>query len=325
MDINLTKKDVRILAELEKNSRQSYSRIGRIVGLSSSNVRKRISKLFDLGVINSLFAEPNLSKLGLKTYRLYLRMRSMGVRVESRFRNYIRNHPQIQWYAELEGSWHYILRYSVRDEFEFKKSTDEVLGLFGLYVESKAIGITTRQTYLPLTYLTQNNGPIMSVFFQKHANDTLEPIDKINEQILAELFNNSRITTVELGNKLGVSADTITYRIRNLRKRGIISYFGAYYNTYMLGYNRYKILLWLDKTNKKEIEKLMHYIEYHPNTTYLNEVIGEWDLEFDIDTKSQYELHNIIGDLDNRFTKTIKRHSVLMIVKEYLPNFFGKR
>ena len=64
----------KLLLELEKDSRQSCNKIGRKIGLKGETVDYRVNKLLREGLILRMFAEPNLPLIGLKTYRLYLKV-----------------------------------------------------------------------------------------------------------------------------------------------------------------------------------------------------------------------------------------------------------
>ena len=101
--IKLDKKDKLILKILETNSRESYASIGKKVRLSIEAVDYRIKKFYNYGIIYRLFAEPNLVKLGLKTYRVYLKVENLSQKEEDELISYFMNHPKGQFFAEVEG------------------------------------------------------------------------------------------------------------------------------------------------------------------------------------------------------------------------------
>jgi Lrp/AsnC family leucine-responsive transcriptional regulator len=320
MAIKLDKKDKLIMQQLETNSRQTYSEIGRKVGLRSDTVEYRIKRLRKSGIIMNLFAEPNLPRLGLKTYRVYLKVENMTSEEEAGFVDYLMNHPKGQWFAEFEGEWDYAMRYTLKDEIEFREEIEELMRRFGRFIKSKNIAIALQQSYLPLNYLTGMEGEIRRISLERV--EETERLDETDEKIMGYLFDDSRMKTVDIASRIGISSDAVQYRIRRLLERGLISFFGAYYDPLAIGYTRYKVLLWLQHTVRERETQLIRYCENHPNSTYLNRLVGSWDLEVDLDARDTRELHGIVKDLRNRFSDIIRDHSTLTILRERVPNPF---
>ncbi len=320
VEVKIDKKDRLIMQQLEDDSRQSYSEIGRKVGLRGDTVEYRMKKLLNSGIIMRMFAEPNLPKLGLKTYRVYLKLGNMPQDEEEKMITYFVNHPKSQWFAEFEGEWDYTFRYTLKDEIEFKEELEGLMKKFGKYILSKNIIITLQQSYLPLTYFTGRESRIRWISLERVAY--VERLDDIDRKIMGRLFDNSRISSIELASKIGISADSVQYRIKKLVRDGIISYFGVYYDSAVLGYGRYKVLLWLKHTTRKREEELIRYCQQHPNSSYLNRVVGSWDLEADFDTKTVHEIHDIVKDLRSRFGDIIRDHSTMITLREQLSNPF---
>jgi DNA-binding Lrp family transcriptional regulator len=318
--IKLDKKDRLIMHQLEEDSRQSYAEIGRKVGLRSETVEYRMSKLIRSGVIMRMFAEPNLPKLGLKTYRVYLKIGNMPQEEEERMVSYFFNHPRSNWFAEFEGEWDYTLRYTLKDEIEFREQMEDLMRRFGKYILSKNIVITLQQSFLNISYFTGKEGSIRWMRLERV--DRIEEPDRVDKSIMGLLYDNSRLSTVDIAKKVGISADAVQYRIRRLVDRGIISYFGAYFEPPAFGFGRYKVLLWLQHSTKKREEELVRFCQQHPNSSYLNRVVGSWDLELDFDTKDIQQMHDIVKDLRNRFPDLIRDHSTMVNLRERLTNPF---
>jgi DNA-binding Lrp family transcriptional regulator len=318
--IKIDKKDRLIMQQLEGNSRQSFAEIGRKVGLGSDTVEYRVNKLLRKGVINRMFAEPDLNRLGLKTYRIYIKVENITKKEEERLVDYFMNHPRGQWFAEFEGEWDYTMRYTLEDEAGFKDEMEGLMNKFGRYIKSKSIVITTQQSYLPIEHFTGSKTRIRSISLERVKEK--ESLDDVDRMIMGNLFENSRMKSVEIANRVGISADGVQYRIRRLLEKKIIRFFGIYYNSQMLGYERYKVLLWLHHSSRENEKRLIRYCEEHPNSTYLNRVVADWDLEVDFDARDAQELHNIVKGLRNKFPDMIRDHSSLVILREHIPNPF---
>lgn len=64
MDLNLDDLSLRILSLLQKNSRMSFTEIGKEVCLSSSTVAERVKRLEDQGIIEGYTVRLNHEALG---------------------------------------------------------------------------------------------------------------------------------------------------------------------------------------------------------------------------------------------------------------------
>lgn len=320
VEVKIDKKDRLIMQQLEDDSRQSYSEIGRKVGLRSDTVEYRINRLINSGIIMRMFAEPNLPKLGLKTYRIYLKIANMPKQVEERMVKYFFNHPKSHWYAEFEGEWDYTLRYTLRDEMDLRDEMEDLMKRFGKYILAKSIVITLQQSFLPIRHFTGKVGKIRWISLGQR--EEVEELDEIDRAIMGYLYDDARMKTVMLASKVGISADAVQYRIKRLLRKKMISYFGVYYDASVLGYGRYKIMLWLRHTSKKREEELVRFCQEHPNSSYLNRIVGPWDLEVEFDTKNAQELHDIVKDLRERFSDIIMDHTTMIILRERLSNPF---
>jgi DNA-binding Lrp family transcriptional regulator len=319
--IKLDKKDKMIMGQLEANSRMSYSEIGRKVGLSGETTEYRINRMIRAGLIIRMFAEPNLELLGLKTYRIYLKVENMKKDEEEQMVQYFMKHPKSQWFAHFEGNWDYTIRYTLADEIEFRKEMDELLRRFGHRIKEKSIVVSLQQSFLPLAHFTGKQGKAHQISLERVCKH--ESLDEYDQQIMKLLFENSRIKTVDIASRLGLSPDAIQYRIRKLRKKGIIRFFGAYFNSQVLGFERYKVLFWFHHAKKGRQERLIRYCENHPNSTYLNRVVADWDLEVDFDSRDSAELHKMVRSIRDRFHDVIRYHSSLSIQREHLINPFS--
>jgi Lrp/AsnC family leucine-responsive transcriptional regulator len=61
---NLDSTDWNILAELQKDARTPFKKIGDVVGMTRPAVRERISRMEEAGIINGYHVEINVDKLG---------------------------------------------------------------------------------------------------------------------------------------------------------------------------------------------------------------------------------------------------------------------
>ncbi len=311
----LDKKDKMIMNALENNSRASFKEIGKNVGLSGENAEYRIERMLKNGLISRMFAEPNLSKLGLKTYRIYLKIENTTEKNEREIFDYFANHPRARWYAEFEGEWDYTIRYALEKEAQLKEELDALTVRFGQFIKAKDIVITSYQMYLPITYFTGGERTLRELYMV----DSLEKADPFDLKILSALCNNSRTKTVDIAKEIGISPDAVQYRLRKLVESKVISFFTAWFDRRKFGYEYYKVLIWLQYATIRDEKKLIAYCQQHPNAVYINRVMGNWDLEVDFDARNAVEIHEIVKSLKNRFAGIIRDHTTLTILRDGIP------
>lgn len=150
----------------------------------------------------------------------------------------------------------------------------------------------------------------------------LVKLDKKDWRILYELTENARQSHSQIGRKVGLSKNAVTYRIERLKRKGIIGKFFTIIEQALLGYNFYQVLM---KFNyQKEGEKIvMGYLQKHPNTLAVDQLSGEWQVMAEYGCKNIEEFYECLSDLREKMSSyldTFETHLVLKpIIVEQLP------
>ncbi|MBM3228937.1 Lrp/AsnC family transcriptional regulator [Candidatus Parvarchaeota archaeon] len=241
--------------------------------------------------------------------------------------------------GKLEGQWDYTVRFTLSDEIELACELEELRNRFGACIKAKNIAISAFQAYLPATHITGTERKQISAVINNSTpasegggskgkirkipshtgnagRENLEDgkLDKSDRIILAALFENARAKTTDIANDTGLSADAVLYRMKALKRKGIISGYGCWFDRRKLGFGNYKILLWLQKSDRQEEGRLFNYLATHPNAVFLTKVLGDWDVEVDFDAKDPQHLHDMIKALRSRFDNIISEHATLTIL-----------
>src|SRR3989338_9693867 len=99
------KKDWKILYELDKDSRQTYSQLSKKIQLSQEAVRYRINLLIKTKVIQKFFTVINSSKLGFAYYKILLKLHNSNeIKIQSLI-EYLSKDKDICWLASLDGNY----------------------------------------------------------------------------------------------------------------------------------------------------------------------------------------------------------------------------
>ncbi len=231
-------KDRKILYELDLNSRQSFQEIGKKVRLSKETVFHRIKKLEEQGIIQKYSSMVDVGKIGYTNFRIFLKLQNTDSAKEQEIINYLEKQEIVGWFVTVEGNWDlniWLLCKSIEELNEFWIRFNEK---YMNYIAKMQLSVFTNITYFSKAYLLN----IKNIYrFRFVTPPKEEKIDEVDKKILKLLAPNSRISIVEIAQKLNISPRTVTSRIKNLEKRKIIIGYKILIDLSKLGYLYYKI------------------------------------------------------------------------------------
>src|SRR3989344_7743577 len=97
-------KDRQILFQLDLNARQSFSKIGKKVGLSKEVVGYRVKRMQKTGVIKGFYAIIDTGKLDYLSCRFFLKFMNISPNNEQEIIQYFVNHPDYWWVDSIDGT-----------------------------------------------------------------------------------------------------------------------------------------------------------------------------------------------------------------------------
>ncbi len=317
MNVRLDKKDKDLLTLLYLDSRESFTRMGKKLNLSSSAVERRLKKLKGGGIVSLMFADVNLAKLGFKGYRLYFKFDVMDEETEKEVLELFGEYSRTLWGVICEGEYDVLWRIIAKDELEVEKAINLVTERFGGKIIEKTVVATTYQAYLSWN----------RAFGGKRQPELpLEKITKVEELdgddmgILAMLYGNARATTVEIANEVGLSADAVQYRLKRLKAEGYVLGNTCWYDAGKLGLEYYKILIGFRNITPEDEKKFLGFCKEQDNIIFVNKTIGSWDVEVDVVVENVVELHGFIRDLKTRFGQIMGKHTYVAAIEERMLN-----
>lgn len=146
------------------------------------------------------------------------------------------------------------------------------------------------------------------------------PLDKLDQKIILELFHDARASNSAIGKKVGASKEVVHYRIQKLIKEQIITKFIPLINFSRFGYISYRIQLKFNHRNKAQWHSFFHII---PQTSWLVELQGNWDLVATFWVKSNAEFFVIVSQIQTQFKQDIQDMLITTVdaVYHFPPNF----
>ena len=312
-------KDRKILYQLDLNSRQTLTQLGKKVGLGRNVVAYRIKKMQDTGIIKNFYTNINCFKFGYMIFRIYIRFQYTPSKTKNEIINHFINYKNSMAVNSVKGDIDLSVLLWVKKDHEFYEFWNNTINKYGEYFDEKILSIYVQGDEYQYSFLL----PEKNITNQRKKFSTIKDkpieIDEIDYKILDILAVNARIPLIELANKVGCSSQTLEHRLKALKQKKVIIGFRAELDFSKLG------LRWCDlKINLKkhsERKKIVQYMEKNPNFVCLDTAVGYKDLEMEFIIENFDRLDEIIDEIEEKFPNAIRNYVYWSDVKRHKYRF----
>jgi len=319
----LDKIDLKLLAELEDNSRQTLSKIAKKLKTSQQVISYRIKSLEKRGIVGSYYTLINITKLGYTSYRTMLRLSEINEHKHQEIIAYLKKQSNVLWLVDCGGRWDLIVNFMAKNVIQFNKIITNFKNKFPKQIQNYDVLTTVEVMYFGRDYFTKTVRDIKAPPYFGREGETIN-LDKKNMQILNLISENARISSLEIAQKIKTSANTIILRIKNMKKQGIIQGFKPLIHLEKTNYNSYKALIKFQNITKQKENELINYLRTNVNIVGVIKLIGLWDFEIEFETKNKEEMLQITRKIRDKYKEIIKEFEVILLFHEYRYNFFPK-
>lgn len=140
-------------------------------------------------------------------------------------------------------------------------------------------------------------------------------LDLKDRKILYELDKNARQSDAEIAKKVGLSRDSVRYRINSLVKQEHIHYFMTVLNSMKLGYEWYRTFFKFQNISIAKEKEIIEYLK--ERVSWITKVEGIWDLNTGIFVKNVYEYRDFANAFLLKFNQYIERYEVSIVTREW--------
>ena len=327
MDKKLDNKDRKILYELEKDSRQTDSKIAKTLGTSKQVIRYRISRLIDEGIIKTFQTSINFNKLGMNIYgTVYFKLQKINPEKERKIIDYLIRLPDVAYVASTGGRYDLTVVIFAHTLQEFIIKLNKVTSKYSSNLNNKTIALRIAAQKFNKDYLLSDKEKRIKKEDRKTyilLKEELKSLSlkKIDYHILNILTNNSRISLVEMSEIMNKPITTLHSRIKKLVEIGAISGFTLLLDLKKMNIQNYKMLITF-KDQSEEIErKFYSYCQTNSNITYFFKTIAKWTHEIRIEVKNQEKYQGILKEIRNHFGNSIENIETIFVFKEYIESY----
>lgn len=311
-------KDRKILYELDKNARISFSELSKRVALSKNSVIERVRKLEKEKIILDYNALININQLGYSTYDIYLKFQDTTPKKEEEIITLAMKNRKVWFVGKIEGSVNLVLLISAKTPEDFYEIWDSIYKKIRKNIKVVRIAILLEYHHFTKDYLLGKESSQRTV--EKTGKRYDAEVDKTDLLLLKFLSYNARISLLELSKKIKMTPKTIKKRIKRLEKEGIILGYKINLNFQKLGYEYYKVLLTL--THLEMREDIYRWILCNPNVVYFDKFLNGADFEFDVEIESFERFVALLNNLKRDFKGTIKEIEWFTPVEIYKSSYF---
>ena len=314
-------KDRKILYQLDINSRQSFTQIGKKVGLPKNVVAYRIKRLEKRGVIGRYYTVIDAFKLGYISIRFYLTYQYTTPEIEKDILDHFVKNIYTYWIGSVEGRFDLVVIMWVKDLIDFHLFWKETLKKYRDYFQEQVFSVYIQLLHYRNSYLLDDYEKPDREKFEIIGSGKRVDTDDLDFKILKMISANARIPTVEIANRLGVTSTTIKKRLKELMKMGVIQGFRTELDISKIGYKQFKVDI--DFKDYIKIDTVTRYITSNPHLYYITKTAGHSDLEPTFRVKNLDYLHEIMEDVSKKFPHVIKNYKYFNVTKmhklHYMP------
>ena len=316
--VKLDVKDKKILSILASDVRTPLTKLSKKVALSRDAVNYRIKQYEKKGLIQGYMTIVKLSKFGYVNYHLFIRLNAPSKENENMIIEKLKKYPFVRAIINFVGNFDLEIALIAKDILDLDEKVTEII--------SNCQGAIMDYEILSIVKTYSSN--VFPRSFGEIINEKEKEIDynadKKDIDILKIIGENATESLSEIAGKLKISADAVAYRIKNMKKSGIISKFIPSINYAALGYSLYTILLNISSLDAEKEKKLKDFLHNDKNILWAVKTIGRYNLIAYVLVKNVQELQETSTRLKSLFPGQINHYEMLVAYEEHKYVYFPK-
>lgn len=311
----IDKKDKKILEILEKNSRISLTALSKKVNASPQAIHYRINKLLSEKVILNFPTIIDPAYFSLIEIKVHFRILYVSPKVLEEIISHFKKHRYVTEIIECGGTWDLIMTYMVKNLSQFNKLIHEDIEKFQKHLQPDIKLFSVVHHYPQYNFLI--GGDRIPITFNKKT-----------KKLISLLALNSKTTIIELVKKLKLDPKTIIKRIKKLKKENVIRAFTINIDKSLLNKTLHKVLIRYSKISTRKENQLLQFIKKQNNIRSFSKLIGQFDVEFEIEIEKPIELRKLMFEIREKFSDIIQDINEIPLYhlhkRIYLPEFILK-
>ena len=298
--MKLDKSDKTILTNLEFNARIREKELAKLCHLSKDTIRYRIKKLEEQGFMVGYSALIDYTKLGCLSYKLYLKIQG-SEEDWTRLRNFLDAQPAVFSRFESQTDWNFGIAYFAKSLYDYYLFERALFTKFGHIIQSSELCHMLDATVFEPRILLDRKGKEFELFGEIKENK----VDNLDIRLLEKLLRDSSQSLLNLADHIKLSPDATKKRIQRLEKEQIIRKYTTNINYPKLGFEIYKVFIFVKEYTEEVEKKLTSKLSNYNNIRNIIRMVGPWKLEVEFACSKYDELFAILKELRTSFSENI--------------------
>ncbi|MEK6924068.1 MAG: Lrp/AsnC family transcriptional regulator [Candidatus Micrarchaeota archaeon] len=320
MTLTLDAKDRRLIYELDRNARASFTELARLAGVSKQVARYRLNRLERLGAIGAYFAIIDISRLGFTIRKSFIKLHGASEEQEAALVAWLKRNPNVVWLVSCDGQFDIAFGMWAANIDEYSAQLTEVDRRFGhLFLQNQIAPIVRGQYFCRDYLLGKEAGTEQDLTIGAIPKES--GVDEADWKILECLGANARTPLSEMAARAGISPDATGKRLRRLERTRVIQNYILVLNNSVLGQLHYKVFVKLRSVTNNKYRSLVEFCRLHPNIFYIVKTFGVWDFEIDLEVRDAQQFRSVMRELKKSFSSIISDYSYITVYDIHKYNF----
>jgi DNA-binding Lrp family transcriptional regulator len=297
--------DQKLIVLLDENPKISQSSLAKKLHISQQVVNYKLSQLLAKGRIIKFSAIIDFMKLGYEQYHLFLRLNKF-IEIEKELFDYLSTKRSIWWAAKIGALYDIQIQLMVKNYAALESFIEQLHQKFpGVFGDYFVLRVNEHMLYNHAVF-SDLQSIKRKMSYRMPETAAIRELDNIDRQIIAQVKDNCRLSSLAIANQIGVSYKTVQSRIQKLEKEKIIAGYRLFHH--LSEHKAFLMLIEFGFYSADMEKKLIADIYNTPQFTQYWKVSGKYTLSLHARCHDYEALHNL-------FAKLREKHP---IIKEYL-------
>ena len=314
MDVD--KFDLRLLAELENNARQSLSHIAKKLKSSQQVISYRMKMLEKKDIVGQYYTIIDFAKLGYTSYRTMIRLSNINETKHQEIINYCKKNGNVLWVVDCSGRWDLIVNFLCSSVMQYNSFLRDLRKKFPIQIQNYDSLLMVDIHCIGRKYLGNKETNFDNII------DNKKELDNVDLKILKDLAENARKNAVDIAEELKISPNTVVLRMKSLIKVGMIQSFKPLIHIENIGFKAYKALIKFQNITEEREKEFENFLKVRKEVVGTIKLVGAWDFEAEFEIENEKSPINFTRELRDKFSDVIREFEMLSLHREYKYNFF---
>ncbi|MFA5871927.1 MAG: winged helix-turn-helix transcriptional regulator [Parcubacteria group bacterium] len=313
--IKLTELDKKILFELDRDGRASYSKIARNIGTTPQVVKYHVEQLVEKGVIKNFWLFANFIAAGYSFFWAYwFKFSGLSKEKAEEIFTSFRENKYMPIVFRSEGWADAMVCIATKDIFSHNEELNKVLKTWGKNIAMCEVGVGLDFQQFPRTYLVGKDNTEKVLHISGGASE-LQKINETERKVMSVLQQEGRMEFTELAKVLGISTSMAHTSFKKLFRRKVVSKTALTLNHAVIGTKHFRVVMKIAQHNPERINQFYDFCVVHRNILNWIPVMGNWQLFLDIEIENHEGLRELIREMKFQFEDVIIQVEVNEIYK----------